>query len=73
MVGNNLQELVSQVEKASLYVGSRPVITLDDLRAIVSQSKVFSAFELARYMGEKIWPGLWPPCRPCCKAKMRPR
>jgi len=41
MVGNNLQELVSQVEKASLYVGSRPVITLDDLRAIVSQSKVF--------------------------------
>lgn len=53
MVGNNLQELVSQVEKASLYVGSRPVITLDDLRAIVSQSKVFSAFELARYMGEK--------------------
>jgi len=57
MVGNNLQELVSQVEKASLYVGSRPVITLDDLRAIVSQSKVFSAFELARYMGEKSGQG----------------
>lgn len=53
MVGNNLQELVSQVEKASLYVGDRPVINLADIRAIVSQSKAFSAFELARYMGEK--------------------
>lgn len=53
MVGNNLQELVSQVEKAALYVGDRPGIALEDVRSIVSQSKAFSAFELARYMGEK--------------------
>lgn len=53
LVGNNLQELVSQVEKASLYVGNRSAITLEDVRSIVSQSKSFSAFELARYLGEK--------------------
>ena len=56
MVGNNLQELVSQVEKAALYVGSRPVIGAEDVKAIVSQSKTFTAFELARYMGEKNLP-----------------
>lgn len=56
MVGNNLQELVSQIEKATLYVGSRPVIGVEDVKAIVSQSKAFTAFELARFMGEKNLP-----------------
>ncbi len=56
MVGNNLQELVSQVEKAALYVGSRAVIGVEDIKAIVSQSKSFTAFELARFMGEKNLP-----------------
>ncbi|MGB4599376.1 MAG: DNA polymerase III subunit delta [Trichlorobacter sp.] len=53
LVGNNLQALSSQVEKAAIFVGSRPAVTVDDLRTIVSQSKEFSAFELARFMGEK--------------------
>ena len=53
MVGNNLQELVSQIEKAVLYAGSRPIITIDDVKTIVSQSKSFTAFELARFVGEK--------------------
>jgi DNA polymerase III subunit delta len=56
MVGNNLQELVSQIEKASLYIGSRPTIGVEDVKAIVSQSKAFTAFELARFMGEKNLP-----------------
>ncbi len=56
MVGNNLQELVSQIEKATLYVGSKPVIGVEDVKAIVSQSKSFTAFELARFMGEKNLP-----------------
>jgi DNA polymerase-3 subunit delta len=56
LVGNNLQELVSQIEKAALYVGTRPVIGVDDVKAIVSQSKEYSAFELARFMGEKNLP-----------------
>ncbi len=53
MVGNNLQELVSQIEKAALYVGERQLIGIDDVKAIVSQSKNFTAFELARFIGEK--------------------
>jgi DNA polymerase-3 subunit delta len=53
LVGSNLQALSSQVEKAALFVGNRPLITVDDVRAIVSQSKEFSAFELARFIGEK--------------------
>lgn len=53
MVGNNLQELVSQVEKAALYAGNRPIITVEDIKIIVSQSKSFTAFELARFVGEK--------------------
>lgn len=53
LVGNNLQELSSQVEKAALYAGAKPVITVEDVRAIVSQSKAFNAFELAGFMGAK--------------------
>ncbi len=53
IVGNDLQELTSQIEKASLYVGVAAVITLEDIRQIASQSKNFNAFELARFMGEK--------------------
>ena len=36
-----------------LYAGSRPIITIDDVKTIVSQSKSFTAFELARFVGEK--------------------
>lgn len=53
LVGNNLQELVSQIEKTCLYIGDKKIITLADLRTIASQSKTFSSFELARYIGEK--------------------
>jgi DNA polymerase-3 subunit delta len=53
LVGSNLQALSSQVEKAALFVGGRPMITVEDVRSIVSQSKEFSAFELARFIGEK--------------------
>lgn len=53
LVGSNLQALSSQVEKAALFVGNRPNITVEELKAIVSQSKEFTAFELARFIGEK--------------------
>lgn len=56
LVGNNLQALASQIEKAATYVGDKPNITVDDIRAIVSSSKEFSVFELARYIGEKNLP-----------------
>jgi len=51
LIGNNLQELSSQVEKLAVYCGDRPRITVDDVRTIASSSKAFTAFELARFLG----------------------
>jgi DNA polymerase III subunit delta len=51
--GNNLQELVSQIEKIAMYTGERDVIELDDVKAVVSDTKVDSVFELANSLGEK--------------------
>lgn len=52
-VGNNLQELAAQVEKVATYVGERQTIKVDDVRAIVSDTKVESVFDLANALGEK--------------------
>lgn len=51
LIGNNLQELSSQIEKLAVYAGQRPRITVDDVRAVASSSKVFNAFELAGFLG----------------------
>ncbi len=51
LVGNNLRELSSQVEKLALYAGSRARVTLDDVREMASSSKAFTVFELARFLG----------------------
>jgi len=51
LIGNNLQELSSQLEKLAVYVGSKPKITTDDVKTIASNSKAFTVFELARYLG----------------------
>lgn len=53
LIGNNLQELASQVEKLVIYAGDRPRITLDDVREVASSSKAFTVFELARFLGVK--------------------
>ena len=53
LVGTNLQELVSQLEKLLVFVGERQVITLADVRQIVSDTKVDSVFELANALGER--------------------
>lgn len=50
LVGNNLQELSSQIEKLAVYIGNRQKITVDDVRAVASSSKAFTVFELARYL-----------------------
>ncbi len=49
LIGNNLQELSSQVEKLAVYCGARPRVTVEDVRTIASSSKAFTAFELARF------------------------
>jgi DNA polymerase-3 subunit delta len=51
LIGNNLQELSSQIEKLVVFCGERPKITVDDVRTIASSSKAFTAFELARFLG----------------------
>jgi len=53
LIGNNLLELSSQIEKLAVYAGSRPRITLEDVRVMASSSKAFTVFELARFLGTK--------------------
>lgn len=50
LIGNNLQELSSQIEKLVVFAGNRPRITLEDVQAVASSSKAFTVFELARYL-----------------------
>jgi DNA polymerase-3 subunit delta len=50
LIGNNLQELSSQIEKLVVFAGSRPRITVEDVRVIASSSKSFTVFELAKYL-----------------------
>ena len=50
LIGNNLQELSSQIEKLAVFTGSRPRITLEDVRAVASSSKAFTVFELAKFL-----------------------
>jgi DNA polymerase-3 subunit delta len=52
-VGNNLRELVAQIEKLVAYCGERPAVTLDDVRAMVSDTKIDSVFELADALGRR--------------------
>jgi DNA polymerase-3 subunit delta len=51
LIGNNLQELSSQIEKLVVYAGNKQRITVDDVRTMASSSKAFTAFELAKYLG----------------------
>lgn len=53
LVGNSLQEMVSELEKAILYAGKRDTITVEDIREVVSDTRVNSVFELADSMGDK--------------------
>ena len=53
LVGTNLQELSMQLDKVATYVGGRAAITLADIKAVVSDTRVDSVFELANSLGEK--------------------
>jgi len=56
LIGNNLQELSSQIEKLVVYAGTKPRITVDDVRVMASSSKAFTAFELAKFVGLRDLP-----------------
>jgi len=53
LVGNNLQELAAEMEKVATFIGNRDMVKVADIRAIVSDTKVDTVFELANAMGEK--------------------
>ena len=52
-MGNNLQELVSQIEKLCIYCGNKELIGVADVKAIVSDTKVESVFEFTDALGAK--------------------
>lgn len=56
LVGNNLQELVSQIEKLCIYCGKSDSIGVADVKAIVSDTKVESVFEFTDALGSKDLP-----------------
>ena len=56
LIGNNLQELSSQIEKLVVYAGSKPRISVDDVRVMASSSKAFTVFELAKFLGLRDLP-----------------
>lgn len=51
--GNNLKELVSQIEKVSLHAGKSEKIAVSDVKAVVSDTRIDSVFELANSLGER--------------------
>jgi DNA polymerase-3 subunit delta len=51
--GNSLREIVAQVEKLATYVGKKGVIAVDDVKAIVSDTKTDTVFELANALGSR--------------------
>jgi len=53
LVGNNLQELVSQIEKLCLYCGKKENIGVAEVKAIVSDTKVESVFEFTDALGSR--------------------
>ena len=53
LVGNNLQELVSQIEKLCIYCGKKELIGVAEVQAIVSDTKVESVFEFTDALGAK--------------------
>jgi len=53
LVGNNLQELVSELDKAILYAGGGTAIHADDIRSIVSDTRINSIFDLTDSLGDK--------------------
>jgi DNA polymerase III subunit delta len=57
-IGPNHRQLESEVEKLSVYVGSRGQIDLDDVRAIVTRNKQARAFALGDALGDRDLPRL---------------
>ena len=55
-IGPHRQQLASELEKLSLYVGDRPNIEAVDVKAIVSRNKLARAFAVAEALGDRDLP-----------------
>lgn len=51
--GNNLRELVAQMEKLAAYSGKRDVITCDDVQCMTSDTKVDTVFEFSKALANR--------------------
>ncbi len=51
--GSNLQELHGELTKLFAYVGTRDLVDVDDVTAIVSDSRVDSVFDLTNALGKR--------------------
>ena len=56
MIGANLQELASQLEKVATFAGARDPLTLDDIKAVASDTRIDSVFDLADSLGRRNFP-----------------
>ena len=57
-VGPHAQQLASEVEKLSLYVGERAAISVEDVDAVVTRNKQARAFAVADALGDRDLPRL---------------
>lgn len=53
LVGNNLSELENQIFKIQDYIGSKTIIEIDDVNAVVSFSREESVFDFTKAIGQK--------------------
>ncbi len=53
MIGDSVGDVISELEKLSLYVGDKGRIEIDDVSTAVGKSRAFNIFELQRAVGER--------------------
>jgi DNA polymerase-3 subunit delta len=56
-VGNNLREMAGQLDKLITYAAGRQMLGVADVKAVVSDTKIDSVFELANALGRRDLPG----------------
>ncbi|MGO9482597.1 MAG: DNA polymerase III subunit delta [Candidatus Kryptoniota bacterium] len=53
LTGDSIGDLVSEIEKLSLYVGDAKEINADDVNAAIGKSRAYNIFELQRAIGQR--------------------
>jgi DNA polymerase III subunit delta len=53
MTGDSVGDLISEIEKLSLYVGDNKKIEIEDVSTVVGKSRSFNIFELQKAVGQR--------------------